>query len=121
MTARTLNHLLIKDSVVWFKHIESITLRRRLEALAPEQEIILEADGEIGRWQRMKTGVDGRESYGIRPVGQMKEIWNNWFKTRKGDAISLGIVTLADDYLAATSELFREWSDPADEAAFRDL
>ncbi len=121
MTPYTLNQMRIKDSVVWFKHIESTTLRRQLEALAPEQEIILEADGKIGRWQRMRTGVDGRLSYGIRPVGHMKEVWNNWFKTRNGEAVSIGIVTLADDYLAATSELFREWSEPADEEAFRDL
>ena len=51
----------------------------------------------------------------------MKGIWNNWFKTRKGDRIYLRVVEPADDYLAAASALFSEWNSPEDEAAFRDL
>ena len=51
----------------------------------------------------------------------MKTVWNDWFRTRKGDVIEVQEAVLADDYLASGSVLFSEWSSPEDEAAFRDL
>jgi len=51
----------------------------------------------------------------------MKAVWNEWFRTRKGEAIELREAVLADDYLAAGSALFSEWNSPEDEEAFRDL
>ena len=114
-------HLEITDVAIWFKHAQGTDLLKPLEALEPESEIELEADGVKGRWKRMKTGVDGRKVNGIVPVGPMKSIWNEWFKTRKGDRIYLRVVEPADDYLAAASVLFSEWNSPEDDEAFRDL
>lgn len=111
----------ISDHAIWFKHARGTDLQEPLESLAPESEIELEADGVKGRWKRLKTGTDGREVHAIRPIGPMKGIWNNWFKTRRGERIYLRVVEPADDYLAAASALFSEWSSPEDEAAFRDL
>ena len=111
----------IEDHVIWFKHLGSQALVERLRRLEPEQELTLETGGVIGRWQRMNTGKDGRETLGIRPVGSMKSIWNDWFRSRKGDLIEIREVKIADDYLASASVLFAEWSGAEDEEAFRDL
>jgi len=111
----------IADVAIWFKHVSQQDVLRRLKALAPEEEITLEADNVVGRWRRMKTGSDGREVAAIRPVGAMKTVWSEWYRTRRGQRIVLRPVVLADDYLAATSGLFSEWSSPEDEEAFRDL
>lgn len=111
----------ISDVAIWFKHVHAPSLAKRLYGLQPEEEVTLEADGVVGRWQRMKTGKDGREVVGIRPVGAMKSVWGNWFKNRKGELIDVREVAVADDYLAATAPLFSEWASPEDEEAFRDL
>lgn len=111
----------ITDVAIWFKHALGTDLLEPLEAMEPESEILLEADGVKGRWKRMKTGSDGRKVNGIIPIGPMKGIWNEWFKTRKGDRIYLRVVSPSDDHLAATSALFSEWNSPEDDEAFRDL
>ena len=111
----------IKDHAIWFKDISEPSLLKRMEAMQPEEHIVLETDHVVGRWMRMKDGVDGRPTFGIRPAGEMKQIWNEWFKSRKGEFIELRETQLADDYLAAASEMFSEWNTPEDEEAFNDL
>ena len=111
----------ITDSVLWFKNIHSAELRSQLERLDPEHEVTLVADGVPGPWQRMKAGADGRPTPGIKPVGPMKKVWAEWYRTRRGQAISLETVVVADDFLIATSALFSEWNSAEDCAAFDDL
>jgi hypothetical protein len=112
---------MINDHIIWFRNIPEESLRKSLERLRPEENVYLEAGGVVGRWRRMKPYPDGRATPGIRPDGEMKRIWNEWFRTRRGDTIDLRIVQMADDYLAAQTALFSEWSSPEDEKAFRDL
>jgi hypothetical protein len=111
----------ISDVAIWFKHVESPDLQKRLHALHAEEDIHLETDGVVGRWVRMKTGKDGRPTEAIRPEGRMKDVWNEWFRTRRGEAIYLREVRTADEYLALSASLFPEWASPEDEEAFRDL
>lgn len=111
----------ISDIAIWIKHVENPQLRARLKALPDEEFINLETDGIIGRWVRMKTGKDGRPTEGIRPDGNMKKVWNDWYKTRRGELVSIREVQFADDYLVNVSKLFVEWDSPEDEEAFRDL
>ena len=113
--------LKITDTVVWFKHVDPAGFRERLQALRPEEEIFLETDGIVGTWRRMKTGEDGRAIHGIKPVGSLQPLWNDWFKARKGEAIPVREVIAADDCLAAATALFSEWSSVEDEENFRDL
>lgn len=115
------NRIRIEDHAIWFKHLPSREMLERLSALEPEAEVTVEIDGITGNWRRMKRGVDGRPTDGIRPVGEMKAIWNDWFRNRKGDKVSLRVLTTADDYLAASAPLFSEWNSPEDDEAFRDL
>ncbi|KQY20890.1 hypothetical protein ASD32_05715 [Rhizobium sp. Root483D2] len=111
----------ISDIAIWIKHVENPQLRARLKALPDEEFINLETDGVIGRWVRMKSGKDGRPTEGIRPDGNMKKVWNDWYKTRRGELVSIREVQFADDYLVNVSKLFVEWDSPEDKEAFRDL
>ncbi|MDH4413064.1 MAG: hypothetical protein QE484_07135 [Rhizobium sp.] len=111
----------ISDVAIWFKHVESPDLRRRLLTLRDEEPIHLEADGIIGRWVRMKTGKDGRPTDAIRPDGRMKDLWSVWYKTRRGEEIPVREVTLSNGHLTVAAAQFPEWAGPEDEEAFRDL
>ncbi len=111
----------IEDTTIWLRHIEDEPLRTRLGGLRDEDVVHLVTDGVVGRWRRMKTGSDGRPTLGIKPEGEMKAIWLDWYRKRRGEFIELSEVRLADDYLAEGSRLFSEWSSPQDEQAFRYL
>jgi len=111
----------IQDHAIWFKHLPNRQILDRLSALEPEAEVTLEVDGVSGAWQRMKRGADGRPTDGIRPVGEMKAIWNEWFRTRKGAKVTVRVLTTADEYLAGIAPSFSEWASEEDEEAFRDL
>ena len=111
----------ISDVAIWFKHVSSPELKDRLKSLRDDEVINLEIDGIVGRWVRMKTGKDGRATDAIRPDGNMKEIWGDWYKLRRGELISIREVRLADTRKSESSVLFPEWDSPEDEAAFRDL
>lgn len=114
--------VMISDHLIWFSHITDNVLRDHLDALKPREVINLEADGVVGRWLRMENGKDGRPTPGIKPEGPMKTIWNEWFRTRKGERIELRPVQLADDFLKAGGKTFStEWESPEDEKAFADL
>ncbi|MFC3076272.1 hypothetical protein [Shinella pollutisoli] len=111
----------ISDVAIWFNHIESPELQARLRKLRDGEYINLEADGVVGRWIRMNTGKDGRPTEAIRPDGSMKDVWRQWYKTRRGEKIQLREARLADDYLKNIAPLFPEWESDEDEEAFRDL
>ena len=115
------NAVAVADIAIWFKHLPTQGLRDRLANLEPEGEVTLEVDEVQGRWRRMKRGVDGRLPDAIIPIGPMKDIWGQWYRTRKGALVSVRIVSTADDYLAAQTRLFSEWASAEDEEAFRDL
>jgi hypothetical protein len=115
------NRIRIEDHSIWFKHVDSREVLERLAALEPEAEVTVELDGVTGRWQRMKRGADGRPTDGIKPVGEMKAIWNDWFRNRKGDKVTMRLLTTSDDFVAGIAPLFSEWASAEDDEAFRDL
>lgn len=111
----------IEDVAIWFKHIRQPALRERLSRLGEDEVIHLQTDGVVGRWTRMRQGKNPAPTEAIKPHGSMREIWNEWFATRKGELIEIEEVRLADEYLSESELLFPEWSSPEDEEAFRDL
>ncbi|MDQ6436740.1 hypothetical protein RB623_22035 [Mesorhizobium sp. LHD-90] len=111
----------IEDTAIWISHVKDAKLKQRLDQMEENDTIHLVADGVVGQWVKMRRGKDGRPTRGIRPDGEMKNIWNEWFRQRKGDRIIVHEVRLADDYLREGSVLFSEWESPEDEEAFRDL
>jgi len=115
------NCINIQDHAIWFKHLPRHDLKETLGQLPPEGEIQLEIGGVTGRWRRMKRGKDGRLPDAVIPIGPMKTVWNEWFRTRRGDRVTLRILSPADDWLAGMAVLFSEWNSAEDEEAFRDL
>ena len=111
----------IQDHAIWFKHLPGRDMQERLGQLPPEGEVRMEIDGVTGHWRRMKRGTDGRLPDAIIPIGHMKTVWNDWFRTRRGDTVTLRVLTTADDWLVGVAPLFSEWNSAEDDAAFRDL
>ncbi len=114
-------YVTIRDHVIWIKHVHSPALQERLLNLADDEQIDLETDGVVGRWARMRTGTDGRATEAIRPMDSMKEIWNMWFKHRRGAKVAMQEVHRSDNYLKTLASQFPEWESTEDEKAFHDL
>jgi hypothetical protein len=114
-------HARIRDDSIWAKHIEGAPeLRDRILALRPGEAIDLEVDGIVGRWERMRTGKDGRPTNGIKPIAEMRRVWANLRK--QGERIvRIREVVMADSYLAALPQVLDEWNSPQDDEAYRDL
>lgn len=111
----------IRDDAIWAKNIESgPQLRERIMKLKAGETLDLEIDGIVGRWERMRDGRDGRPTYGIKPVAEMREIWSRMQK-RRGEFVPVREVVSADSYLAALAPSLSEWETPEDEEAYRDL
>jgi hypothetical protein len=115
-----MQHVRLTDQVIWFKHIEGNTLLERLKALQAEEEINLEVGGVVGRWKRMRGGADGRATDGIKPSGAMRDIWSEWYNSRRGVRLTVREVPEEHGDLSVIA-LFPEWASAEDEAAFRDL
>jgi hypothetical protein len=111
----------IRDSAIWFKHLSDPNLQARLEGLDSEALLDLEVDGVVGQWQRMKDGADGRPTFGLRPVGAMRQVWARWYPARRDECVTIRIPQSADQWLQASAATFPEWSSADDEAAFGDL
>ncbi len=111
----------INDDAIWAKNIQGdAALSDRIRTLAPGQIIDLEVDGVVGRWERMRTGKDGRPTYGIKPIAEMREVWARL--RRQGQrTVAVREVVLADSYLAALVPTLSEWNSPEDEEAYGDL
>jgi hypothetical protein len=116
-----MQHVRLTDQVIWFKHIEGETLLERLTALQAEEEIHLEVGGVVGRWKRMKSGADGRPTDGIKPSGAMRDIWSEWYGSKRGDRLTVREVPQEPRNRLSAVSLFPEWQCAEDEAAFRDL
>jgi hypothetical protein len=112
----------ISDESIWLKHIEGDkALRERIRNLAPEEVLDLEVNGVVGKWARMKDGKDGRPTWGIKPVGEMRLVWTRMRQQQTGKIVTIREVTMADSYLVALSDTLDEWSSQEDELAYADL
>jgi len=111
----------IRDNAIWATHIEGDAgLRNRLERLAPGKFVELEVAGVVGRWEKMRTGKDGRPTIGIKPVGPMRDKWKA-MQNRRGETVEIREVAQTDSYLAALLPLLSEWDSTEDDEAYRDL
>ena len=80
----------ISDYVIWTKHIhDDAVLAERLARLGEGETIELRIDGVVGTWLKMKNGADGRPTPGLKPLGRTQAFWNELFKSRRGDIVSL--------------------------------
>jgi hypothetical protein len=114
-------HFKVRDDVIWASHIEGdAELQERVMQLRERAVIELEVDGIVGRWQKLKTGRDGRPTNAIKPVGPMREVWKQ-FQQRRGEIVPIRETQTADRYLASLQSTLTEWDSPEDEEAFRGL
>ena len=112
----------INDDAIWLKHVEGDPrLGQRIRSMAAGDVLDLEVNGVVGRWERMRDGKDGRPTFGIRPVAEMKDVWARFRRSATGSIVDVREVTTADAYLAALGPLLSEWDSPEDELAYRDL
>lgn len=82
----------IKDHVIWAKHVHGdVELAARIVGMRPGDLIVLSVDGVTGRWRKMDDGKDGRPTAGLRPVGDASDHWQDMFKHRRGEVVSLAI------------------------------
>jgi hypothetical protein len=111
----------VNDDAIWLKNIEGDpNLQHRIRAMRPGDVVDLEVDGVVGRWQRMKDGRDGRPTFGIKPIAEMRQAWARMSRQR-GKVVPVREVITADSYLTALAPLLSEWDSLEDEEAFRDL
>jgi len=82
-------HTIVRDVVIWTRHVQAGDTAARLEALAGETEITLIVDGVRGRWCKMRDGRDGRPTSGLRPVGRAQAFWQSLFEARRGDSVTV--------------------------------
>jgi len=116
-----LGFIAVHDDAIWATNVEGDpSLGERIRALAPGEMIDLEVDGIVGKWQRMRTGRDGRPAYGIRPIGDMQDVWARLRRQGK-TTVAIREVAPADSYLAALAPTLSEWDSAEDEAAYGDL
>jgi hypothetical protein len=83
----------IRDWSLWTKHVRgAAALVAMLEGLEDDQIVELVVDGHPGEWVKKKSSARGASTPGLKPVGKMRDVWFDWFKTRRGELVS---VTLA--------------------------
>ncbi len=84
-------HTLVRDVVIWTKHVHGGDLAARLEALPGDETVNLVVDGVAGAWCKMRDGKDGRPTHGLRPVGRAQQFWKALYESRRGDSVSIGL------------------------------
>ncbi len=80
----------IRDWSLWIKHIHGDrVLISRLKNLREGQRIQLRVDGHEGVWVKKNDGKDGRPTEALKPIGDIKSAWFDWFKHRRGELVSI--------------------------------
>lgn len=112
----------VRDDVIWFKHLrEHQAILAAVQGLAEGQAIMLKVDGVVGKWVRMRSGKDGRPTFGIKPEGAMAKTWAGMQK-RRGQFVNIELDgRQADPFLVMADKTFVEWYSAEDEEAYRDL
>ncbi len=105
----------ISDYVIWTKHIhDDAVLAERLTHLGEGETIALRIDGVVGMWLKMRNGADGRPTPGLKPLGRTQAFWNELFKSRRGDVVSLVYeAEVATGVVEADAPPFRHAAAPA--------
>jgi hypothetical protein len=80
----------IRDYSLWVKHVRgSNELARMLEGLRAGETIRLSIDGHRGVWQKKEDGSNGVPTQGLKPLGEMRDLWFRWFKERRGEMVKI--------------------------------
>lgn len=95
----------IADWSLWTRHVRGDpNLSRALESLPPGETIRLIIGGQDGVWEKKALGSDGRSTPGLKPLGPMREIWFDWFKSRRGELVDIAFAAAGVAHLADGSQ-----------------
>ncbi len=109
----------IRDWSLWTKHVRGApALVALLEALAEDEVVELVVDGRRGEWVKKKSSASAAPTPGLKPVGRMRDTWFEWFKTRRGDLVSIApagdaLLLSAADAAGCTALFTEDMSDGA--------
>jgi hypothetical protein len=89
----------VSDYALWIKHIHGgEALKRRLEALAPDETVILRIAGDEGMWRKMSAyRTSGRPTPGLSPIGPMQARWGELYRRYKAEGGGLVEIELVSD------------------------
>lgn len=119
-----MGQITIRDNALWAKHVEGDPeLVRRILTLPPSARLTLLVDRRRIRFRKMRDGVDGRPTPGLRPEVVDKPVWDE-LQARRGESVSIalaGRASTVDPYLAHLDAFLEEWKSPEDAEAFDGL
>lgn len=82
----------IRDWSLWSKHVRGAPqLVAALNAMADDEVVELIVDGRRGEWVKKKSSANGAPTPGLKPVGRMRDTWFEWYKTRRGELVSIAL------------------------------
>ncbi len=116
--------MIISDHSIWLKHIENDgKIIAKIENLPQNAPVALQIDGKPVLFRKMRDGVDGRPTHGIRPDEAFKDYWNTLYRERRGQKVEIVLdeTPPSDPYLASISHLLSEWDSPEDNEAYNGL
>ncbi|WP_375459971.1 hypothetical protein [uncultured Enterovirga sp.] len=116
--------LTIRDDALWVKHIHDPDIRRHVAGLSSDQPVRLVIDGRRILFRKMRDGLDGRPTPGLRADGDDIEGRAAWaqLQARRGETVPLALDEGPEDpYLTDLDEFLHEWKTPEDAAAFDGL
>lgn len=80
----------VTDVCIWTKQISDTALSDKLQNLQQGNIVVLEIEGVVGYWEKMKDGKDGRATNGFKPFDDTTNThWQNIYTERKGEKVSV--------------------------------
>ena len=114
--------MIIRDDVLWARHIEGdADLARSIRSLPADEIIVLRIEGTPIRFRKMRDGSDGRPTDGVRPEREASDFWRG-LQTRRGAMVTVEPeAPSVDPYLLSLTAILTEWNSPEDAAAYDGL
>lgn len=85
----------ISDACIWIPHVSDDQLEARLDNLKAHAVVCLLIDGHTTIWSKMAQGKNPSQTRGLKPATPTtNRIWQNLYKTRKGESVSVCEVKL---------------------------
>ena len=101
----------VAGDTIWLSDItDDQPLLDQLKAMPVGEPIELDIAGTVGGWERIvEPDERGRSRYGIRPIGQMRHVWQHLRSQRQA---VVDIHPVAATYLATFGQRMLYWDIP---------
>ena len=114
--------MIIRDDVLWARHIEGDPeLAETIRSLPQDQIVVLRIEGRPVRFRKMRDGTTGRPTEGVKPDSLDAAYWRQ-LQARRGSMITVEPENVkVDPYLLSLTATLTEWNSPEDAAAYDGL